>query len=169
MLSGRFSLLAVTTLEKLLLSSELGGKAPGGVLKLVAIEEQPVSLVRAFAASLGGKLGRSERARSPFRGSQRDHHRGRQLERDPRRRDLPRRARTADPPAARAAAVVRQAGGLSHAPCRELRALVAEELSLPVDPRVTAMAEAIAAKHGDGVARGAVLRIVPARSSSSTG
>jgi hypothetical protein len=30
----------------------------------------------------------------------------------------------------------------------ELRDLVAEELSLPVDPRVTAMAEAIAAKHG---------------------
>jgi hypothetical protein len=30
----------------------------------------------------------------------------------------------------------------------QLRALVAEELSLPVDPRVTAMAEAIAAKHG---------------------
>jgi hypothetical protein len=29
----------------------------------------------------------------------------------------------------------------------DLRALVAEELSLPVDPRVTAMAEAIAAKH----------------------
>ncbi len=30
----------------------------------------------------------------------------------------------------------------------ELRALVAEELSLPVDPRVSACAEAIAAKHG---------------------
>ena len=30
----------------------------------------------------------------------------------------------------------------------ELRALVAEELSLPVDPRVSAMAAAIAAKHG---------------------
>jgi hypothetical protein len=30
----------------------------------------------------------------------------------------------------------------------ELRALVAEELSLPVDPRVTAMAEGIAAKYG---------------------
>jgi hypothetical protein len=29
----------------------------------------------------------------------------------------------------------------------QLRALVAEELSLPVDPRVTAMAEAVAAKH----------------------
>jgi hypothetical protein len=31
----------------------------------------------------------------------------------------------------------------------DLRALVAEELSLPVDPRVTAMAEAIAAKYGE--------------------
>src|SRR5215213_5316429 len=30
----------------------------------------------------------------------------------------------------------------------DLRALVAEELGLPVDPRVSAMAEAIAAKHG---------------------
>jgi hypothetical protein len=30
----------------------------------------------------------------------------------------------------------------------DLRALVAEELALPVDPRVAAMAEAIAAKHG---------------------
>src|SRR4051812_41456722 len=30
----------------------------------------------------------------------------------------------------------------------ELRALVAEELSLPVDPRVAALAKAIAAKHG---------------------
>src|SRR5690349_22327771 len=30
----------------------------------------------------------------------------------------------------------------------ELRDLVAAELNLPVDPRVTAMAEAIAAKHG---------------------
>src|SRR5690349_16927465 len=30
----------------------------------------------------------------------------------------------------------------------ELRKLVAEELSTPVDPRVTAVAEAIAAKHG---------------------
>ena len=31
---------------------------------------------------------------------------------------------------------------------RDLRALVAEELALPVDPRVSAVAEAIAAKHG---------------------
>ena len=58
-LTGKFSLLAVTTLEKLLLSSELGGKRKG-VLKLLAIEEKPASLIRAFAASLGGKLGRSK-------------------------------------------------------------------------------------------------------------
>jgi hypothetical protein len=57
-LSGRFSLLAVTTLEKLLLSSELSGKRPGS-LKLLAVEERPVSLIRAFAASLAGKLGRT--------------------------------------------------------------------------------------------------------------
>ena len=59
MLSGRFSLLAVTTLEKLLLSGELGGRREG-VLNLLAIEEQPMSLVRGFAASLLGKLGRSK-------------------------------------------------------------------------------------------------------------
>lgn len=58
-LSGRFSLLAVTTLEKLLLSSELGGKG-GGPLKLVAIEERPASVLRAFFAGIAGKLGRSD-------------------------------------------------------------------------------------------------------------
>jgi hypothetical protein len=57
-LSGRFALLAVTTLEKLLLSGELGGRREG-VLKLLAIEERPASLLRALAASLRGKLGRS--------------------------------------------------------------------------------------------------------------
>jgi hypothetical protein len=58
MLSGRFSLLAVTTLEKLLLSGDLGGRREG-VLKLLAVEEQPMSLIRGFAASLLGTLGRS--------------------------------------------------------------------------------------------------------------
>lgn len=56
---GRFSLLGVTTLEKLLLSSELGGRGHG-VLKLVAIEEKVGSLLRAFIASLAGKLGQSQ-------------------------------------------------------------------------------------------------------------
>ena len=59
-LSGRFSLLAVTTLEKLLLSSDLGSGSRKGALKMVAIEQKPASLLRAFAASLGGKLGRSK-------------------------------------------------------------------------------------------------------------
>lgn len=58
-LNGRFSLLAVTTLEKLLLSFELGGKREG-TLKLLAIEQRPASLLRAFAASIGGKLGRAQ-------------------------------------------------------------------------------------------------------------
>ena len=57
-LSGRFSLLAVTTLEKLLLSFQLDGKRQG-TLKLLAIEERPSSLIGALAASFGGKLGRS--------------------------------------------------------------------------------------------------------------
>ena len=58
-ISGRFSLLAVTTLEKLLLSSEHGGRREGG-LKLLAVEERPSSILRGLAASLAGKLGREK-------------------------------------------------------------------------------------------------------------
>jgi hypothetical protein len=61
-LSGKFSLLAVTTLEKLLLNSVIGGDSAGS-LKLLAIEERPMSMVRALAASIAGKLGRA-----PMRG-----------------------------------------------------------------------------------------------------
>ena len=45
----------------------------------------------------------------------------------------------------------------------ELRALVAEELSMPVDARVSAMAAAIASRAWRRIAGGAVLRLVPAR------
>jgi hypothetical protein len=55
-ISGRFALLAVTTLEKMLLASELGGTGRGP-LKLVAIEERPVSLLKAFFANLFGNFG----------------------------------------------------------------------------------------------------------------
>jgi hypothetical protein len=55
-LTGRFSLLVVTTLDKLLLSGELGAGRTGA-LKLLAIEERPVSLIRAFVASVAGRLG----------------------------------------------------------------------------------------------------------------
>lgn len=58
-LSGRFALLAVTTLEKMLLSSELTGKKQGA-LKILAVEERPLSLIRAFVASLAGKLDRTK-------------------------------------------------------------------------------------------------------------
>ena len=54
---GRFALLMVTTLEKLLLSSDIGERG-SGPLKFIAVEQKPVSLLRAFIASLSGKLGR---------------------------------------------------------------------------------------------------------------
>ena len=54
-LSGHFAVLAVTTLDKLLLSSEVKGSRRGA-LKLLAVDERPMSLIRAFVASLLGKL-----------------------------------------------------------------------------------------------------------------
>ncbi len=56
-LSGRFAVLAVTTLDKLLLSSELVG-SKRGALKLLTVDERPISLIRALVASLLGKLDR---------------------------------------------------------------------------------------------------------------
>ena len=58
-LSGRFALLVVTTLEKLLLSSELAATGSGR-LKLFAVEERPASVFKLVAARLAGKLGRSK-------------------------------------------------------------------------------------------------------------
>jgi len=55
-LSGHFSLLAVTTLEKLLLSTDMG-EHRAGMLKLLAIEQRPRSVVRAVLAKIAGKLG----------------------------------------------------------------------------------------------------------------
>ena len=55
-LSGQFSLLAVTTLEKLLLSTDMGAHR-AGTLKLLAIEQKPRSVVRAVLAKIAGKLG----------------------------------------------------------------------------------------------------------------
>ena len=52
-LSGRFSVLVVTTLEKMLLSSDMGGQGHGP-LKLVAIEERASSVFRGFFAGLAG-------------------------------------------------------------------------------------------------------------------
>jgi hypothetical protein len=58
-ITGRFALLAVTTLEKLLLSGELDGQGRG-TLKFVAVEQRPGSLLGAFVATLRGRLGRTK-------------------------------------------------------------------------------------------------------------
>jgi len=60
-LSGRFALLFVTTLEKVLLSGEIRSRGPGG-LKFVAVEQRPIALLRALFASLFGKLGKTKMA-----------------------------------------------------------------------------------------------------------
>jgi diacylglycerol kinase family enzyme len=58
MFTGRFSLLAVTTLEKLLITNPFRGQSNGS-LKLLAIEQRPSSMIGAIVAHLAGKLGRS--------------------------------------------------------------------------------------------------------------
>jgi hypothetical protein len=60
-LSGRFGLLAVTTLEKLLLGSEVR-TAHSGSLKLLAVEHKSSSMLRGLFAALGGQLGRKKLA-----------------------------------------------------------------------------------------------------------
>lgn len=66
-LTGRFSVLAVTTLEKMLLTSVFKEQRSGS-LKLLAIEHGPSSMIGAIAAHLAGKLGRS-----PVRGVHFEH------------------------------------------------------------------------------------------------
>jgi diacylglycerol kinase family enzyme len=58
-ITGRYAFLFVTTLEKLLLASEVGS-AGNGPLKFVAVEQNPLSMLRAFAASLFGRLGHTK-------------------------------------------------------------------------------------------------------------
>jgi hypothetical protein len=60
-MTGRFSLLIVTTLEKLLLSNQLSGEGHGP-LKFVAIDEKPSSVLRAlFTGITGGYRGKKLR------------------------------------------------------------------------------------------------------------
>ena len=56
-LTGRFALLLVTTLEKVLLG-RLQVEEGGGRLQMMAIEQRPMALFRAFRANLRGRLGR---------------------------------------------------------------------------------------------------------------
>jgi hypothetical protein len=56
-LSGHFSVLVVTTLEKLLLGSRVVRGESGGRLKLLAVDEGPLAMFRVVWASLIGLLG----------------------------------------------------------------------------------------------------------------
>ena len=60
-INGRFSVLAVTTLDKLLLSTAFTGTRRGA-LKLIAVEDGPLAAIRALFASAMGRVGR-ERVR----------------------------------------------------------------------------------------------------------
>jgi len=58
-MSGRFMLLMVTTLDRLLFNSRsrTAAAAGTGALKLMAIEERPSTIFRALIAAIGGRLG----------------------------------------------------------------------------------------------------------------
>lgn len=56
-IQGRFALLIVTTLHKLLLGSGTGQPGTGGGLKLMAVEQRPIALFRAVFGSIFGKFG----------------------------------------------------------------------------------------------------------------
>ncbi|MGH6784921.1 MAG: diacylglycerol/lipid kinase family protein [Sphingomicrobium sp.] len=58
-ITARFAFLFVTTLERLLFSGEVSSHG-NGPLKFVAVEQKPVSMLRAFFASLMGRLGRTK-------------------------------------------------------------------------------------------------------------
>ena len=58
-LQGLFALLMVTTLERLLLGSQLPGASQRGALKLMVIERSPKAMLRALAATIMGRLGKS--------------------------------------------------------------------------------------------------------------
>lgn len=57
-LTGRFSVLVVTTLEKLLLGHKTGNAASSGRLKLLAVDQRPIAMIRVVWASLIGLLGK---------------------------------------------------------------------------------------------------------------
>ena len=58
-LQGLFALLMVTTLERLLLGSQLPGASQRGALKMMIIERSPKAMLRALFATVMGRLGTS--------------------------------------------------------------------------------------------------------------
>lgn len=59
-LQGKFALLMVTTLQRLLLDTHMPGSEGGrvGAMQLIVIERSPLALIRALVAAIRGRLGR---------------------------------------------------------------------------------------------------------------
>lgn len=58
-LHGTFSVLIVTTLEKLLLGGHAGNDKQRGLMKFLAVDQKPMAMLKMIAASLRGKLGQT--------------------------------------------------------------------------------------------------------------
>jgi len=59
-IDGRFSLLIVTTLHKLLLGSSTAGANTSGPLQMMVVEQRPLPLLRALFAGVFGRVGRAQ-------------------------------------------------------------------------------------------------------------
>ena len=86
-ITGRFALLAVTTLEKLLLSGELDGQGQGDAQVRRGGAARRI-LAQRFLRQSGRQPGHAHHARRACRGSRRDQHLGRFKPGDPGRRDV---------------------------------------------------------------------------------
>lgn len=58
-LHGTFSVLIVTTLEKLLLGGQAGNNNQRGLMKFLAVDQTPLAMLKMMTASLRGKLGQT--------------------------------------------------------------------------------------------------------------
>ena len=58
-LHGTFSVLIVTTLERLLLGGQAGTNKQRGLMKFLAVDQKPLAMLKMIAASLRGKLGQT--------------------------------------------------------------------------------------------------------------
>ncbi len=88
-MQGKFAFVMVTTLERLLLNSNMTGAGPrAGAMQLLVIERNLVSILGALFAAVRGRLGLQPDPRRPPRARRRDPDRRAPLERHPRRRDV---------------------------------------------------------------------------------
>lgn len=145
-LAGRYAVLVVTTLEKLLLGARpAGGTATGGRLKLLAVDHSAAAMLRMMAMSALGRFGRQR-----MEGIRLKHGDEIRIEGENSSVILDGEIfhagqGTADRPYLDSARPIPASGGVSGS---AVASLVGAELASPVDPRVAEMAAAIAAQHG---------------------